>query len=155
MNNKYKNTLEYEGKPYKVRSAIKTFRDLQVYAQTTSLSADIFWVEIPAGYKRNDRLKAELVILNDLSKMVPRLIAESYGDKFNNLDLALQKLEKTSQVVSNVVAKLDFFISAVDDPDFREKLLGILKKYQYLRPKILNLKYSWINVFKKGENSDR
>ncbi|MFC1596207.1 hypothetical protein ACFL4D_02870 [Candidatus Margulisiibacteriota bacterium] len=148
MKNKYANNLEYAEQSYKVRPIIKSFRDLDVYKNTMKLSAEIFWLEIPSGLKRNSKLKDESEILFDLSKMVPKLIAESHGDKYYHLPMALQKAEKAARVVSNLITKIDFLMAAVDDNEYKEKLLAISKKYQYARPQIINLKSSWEN--KKG-----
>ncbi len=54
-----------EYKKFRVKSAIKSFRDLEVYKQTTQLSAKIFQIELPATIKNRKRLSDELVILYD------------------------------------------------------------------------------------------
>jgi len=67
---------------FRVKSPVKTFRDLEVYQQTTKLSAEIFTLKIPAKYKNDKDVIGEIDKLKEMSKQVPRLIVESYSDKF-------------------------------------------------------------------------
>lgn len=46
-----KRTWAPEYKKFRVKSPIKTFRDLEVYRQTTQLSAQIFQLELPKTMK--------------------------------------------------------------------------------------------------------
>jgi len=41
-----------EYKKYRVKSAIKSFRNLEVYKKTTELSAELFQMELPKGCKK-------------------------------------------------------------------------------------------------------
>ncbi|MFH1504680.1 MAG: hypothetical protein ABIH08_04775 [Candidatus Omnitrophota bacterium] len=138
-----------EYKKYRVRTAIKTFRDLEVYKQTTQLSSEIFQLEIPTPEKNKAKLIKEAEILYELSKNIPRLIAESYGDKFSEFDSAMKKLEKTAQLISAVISKIDFLTASIESQSTKETLNKFLKKYQIQRVKILNLKRAWERVFKK------
>ncbi|MFH1798844.1 MAG: hypothetical protein ABH844_05900 [Candidatus Omnitrophota bacterium] len=138
-----------EYKKFRVRTAIKTFRDLEVYKQTTQLSSEIFQLEISAAEKNETKLMEEAEILYRLSKNIPRLIAESYGDKFSEFDKAMNKLEKTAQLISAVISKIDFLTASVETINTKETLNKFLKKYQIQRVKILNLKKAWIRVFKQ------
>jgi len=142
-----KSAPRQEYKKYRVRTAIKTFRDLEVYKQTTQLSSEIFQLEISAAEKNEAKLIDEAEILYNLSKNIPRLIAESYGDKFSEFDKAMKKLEKTAQLISTVISKIDFLTAAVETQKTKEVLNKFLKKYQIQRVKILNLKKAWIRVF--------
>ena len=51
---------------------------------------------------KNNMPIAELDILKQMSKNIPRLIAEAYGDRFSRMDMALAKLEQAARVVSNM-----------------------------------------------------
>ncbi len=135
-----------DSKSFRVRSPVKSFRDLDVYKNTTQLAADIFSLKVPEKYRKNEKLKREMEKLRLLSGHIPRLVAESFGDKFTNRPLAFAKLEKSSQLVSNLIAKIDFLSAVVDEAGFREAVLGILKKYQVSRRKILNLKKAWERI---------
>lgn len=152
------NKLEF--KKFRVRTPIKSFRDLEVYQNTTKLSAEIYCLKLPEKYRKKKELQEELGKLKEISKHVPRLISESHGDKFTNLNLALNKLEKTAHVIDRVVTKADFLNAIIEKEDFKEKLLDIIKRYQIARRKILNLKRSWERVFgggnfKKGWKQNR
>ena len=142
--------LEY--KKFRVRTAIKSFRDLDVYKNATQLSADIFKLKLPEKYRKSEKIKAELNILFDLSKNIPRLIAESHSQKFTDLPGASGKLEKAAQICNLIVSKIDFLSIVVDDAEFRGLLLTILNKYPTNKMKILNLKKAWNKVWgdKKG-----
>ena len=140
----YGGKLEY--KTYRIKSPIKSFRDLEVYKNTTQLAAEIFQIKIP---HQTNTLEKEIEILQGLVKPIPKLIAESYGDKFSNVPLALGKLEKAMQLISNVITKIDFLIASFDEQEIKETLNNLLKRYQIQRRKILNLKRAWERVFAK------
>lgn len=136
--------LEYQ--KYRVKSAVRSFRDLEVYKTTTQLAVAIFKIN---PKNQNKLLKEELEILRNLAKNIPRMIVEAYGDKFNNIILSLAKLEKAMQFINNVIAKIDFLVASLDDQSVKEELIGLLRKYQTQRVKILNLKRAWERVFTK------
>jgi hypothetical protein len=138
-----------EYKKFRVRSGIRTFRDLEVYQQTTQLSAEIFAFTLPPKVKNRKNLNLEIVKLQDWSRQIPRLIAESYGDKFGNLSQSLGKLETAAQLISGIIAKIDFLLASLEHSDSKEILLQWLKKYQSQRVRILNLKRAWGKVFRK------
>lgn len=144
-------SLEY--KQFRVRTPIKTFRDLDVYKNTTMLSADVFRLKLPEKYRKSEKIKKELDILYDLSKNVPRLIAESYSEKFTDLKSCLSKLELAAQICNLAISKIDFLVIVVDEPVFRESLLTILNKYPTNKLKILNLKKAWDRVWGGNKNS--
>ncbi len=137
--------LEY--KKFRVRTPIKSFRDLDVYKNTTQLAADIFKLKLPEKYRKSEKIKNEISILFDLSKNIPRMIAESHSRKFTNLSNALAQLEDAAQLINLIIAKIDFLSIVVDDQDFRGLLLAIVNKYPTNKIKILNLKKAWSRVF--------
>jgi len=138
--------MEY--KKFRVRTPIKSFRDLEVYRQTTLLSSEIFkFVPEIKKAKKDKYLLEEFEILYSLSKIVPKLIAESYGDKFSDRTLAMTKLEQDMRVISNIVAKIDFISAVLKDQEFKESLNKILARYQSQRVKINNLRRAWMKVY--------
>lgn len=147
MNTKYTNynfrkgKLEYQ--KFRVRTPIRTFRDLDVYKDTTKLAADIFNLKLPATIKK---LGKEFEFLHNLTKHIPRLIAESYGNKFDSFTLSQAKLEKTSELISDIISKIDFLIISCENAEISVLLAEFLKKYQLQRRKILNLKNAWRRV---------
>lgn len=142
-----KDKLEYRS--FRVRGHIKSFRDLEIYKQTTLLSSQIFKLNLPPNLINKKRLEEELQILHGISKQIPRLIAESYGNKFTNRLQAYDKLEEAMQYASQVIAKLDFLIAAIDHLDTKQTLVKMLQKYEVQRRKTLNLKRAWERVEKK------
>ncbi len=145
MQKSYCHNLEY--KKFRVRTPVKSFRDLDVYKNTTALSADIFRLKLPERYRKSEKLKNEMDILYGLAKNIPRLIAESYSEKFTSLSAASGKLEKSAEIANLAVAKIDFLSIVIDDADMRGVFLDIVKKYQINKRKILNLKRAWNRVF--------
>ena len=134
-------------KNFRVRSPIKSFRDLEVYQESTKLAAQIFNFKLPVKYK--DEMAEEIQNLKQMSKIVPKLIVESYNDKFNDFKVADKKLEIAAQTINLIIAKLDFLSAFVEDSEFRNSLFEILKRYQRAKFKIVNLKRAWGRVFGK------
>lgn len=140
--------LEY--KRFRVRTPVRSFRDLEVYQTSINLSAALFKLKVPVKYKKDAGLVGEVEKLREITKAIPRLIAESYSDKFTDLPLAGQKLEQAAQIANGAVMKIDFLNAIVENNDFRENLTDVLRKYQRVKIKIINLKRAWNRVF--GEN---
>jgi hypothetical protein len=138
-----------EYKKFRVKSPIKTFRDLEIYKHTNQLSVEILQFELPITIDHRKRLSEECSLLYELSKKVPCLIAEAFGDRFNDINVGMQKLENTAQIVSSIIAKIDFLVASIDHQDTKETLNMFLKKYQIQRVKILNLKRAWERISQK------
>lgn len=132
--------MEY--KNFRVKTTIKSFRDLEIYKRTTALCAELFTLQAPEG-ANSKKLEAELNILRELSKYVPKYIAESYGDRYSNRALGIGKLEKAAQIISDVIAKLDLINILTDNKCFKDALLKIIRNYQIQRRKVINLKRVW------------
>ncbi len=145
--------MEY--KRYRVRSPVKSFRDLEVYQISTNLSASFYNLKLPSRYAHRKEISAEFNNLREISKQIPRLIVESYNDKFSDLDIAGQKLEKAAKIVNMAVAKIDFLKAVVDNDRFREELSASSLKYQRMKIRVINLKKAWIRVFGKNRNRGR
>ena len=153
---------------FRVKGPIKSFRDLEVYSKTTALSADIFTLRVPEG----SELEEEMALLKNISKHIPKMIAESYGNRFDNFSLAERKLEKTAEIISSVISKIDFILSVLKkeqsedlekekenekkdnelNEDFNAKINQLLKDYTAVRMKVLNLKRSWVRLNEKFGN---
>jgi len=133
---------------YRVKSSVKSFRDLEIYRQTTLLSSEIFKLILEVKKNKKDKcLLDEFEILYSLSKMVPKLIAESYGDRFSSNELAFGKLEQAMRVIANIIAKIDFIVEVIEDNEVKGLLNRILAKYQKQRVKINNLRRAWSRVY--------
>ena len=134
-------------KNFRVQTPIKSFRDLEVYQESTKLAAQIFNLKLPAKYK--EETIEEIQNLKQMAKVVPKLIVESYNDKFNDFKVADKKLEIAAQTINLIIAKLDFLSAFIEDNEFRNSLFEILKRYQRVKFKIVNLKRAWVRVFGK------
>ena len=134
-------------KKFRIRTPVRTFRDLEVYQESTKLAAQIFNLKLPGKYK--EEALEEIQVLKQMSKVVPKLIVESYNDKFNDFKLADKKLEIAAQTINLIIAKLDFLSALIEDVEFRSLLSDILKRYQHNKFKIINLKKAWGRVFKR------
>lgn len=139
--------MEY--KKIRVRTPVRTFRDLEVYQQATKLSAEVFSLKLPAKFKKDSAICGEIDKLKEITKIVPNMIVGAYDDKFSNFSLAEKKLERAVKAINLIIAKLDFLNAFVEDEKWREKLLGILKRYERVKIKTLNLKKAWSRVFGK------
>ncbi len=135
---------------YRVRTPVKSFRDLDVYRQTTLLSSEIFkLIPIIKRSKKDKYLLNEFEILYSLSKLIPKLIAESYGDRFSSNEMAFNKLEQTMRIIANIITKIDFITATIENNDIKEALNKALAKYQKQRVKINNLRRAWIRVYQE------
>jgi hypothetical protein len=132
--------MEY--RKFRVKTTIKSFRDLEIYKRTTILCAELFNLKLPEAVA-NNTLEEEIKLLREMSKHVPEHIAESYGDRYTDRPLGAAKLEKAAQIVSNIITKLDLVNLMSEDKEFKEKVLKIIRDYQIQRRKILNLKRVW------------
>jgi hypothetical protein len=142
----YKNKGKLEYRKFRVRGHIRSFRDLEIYKQTTLLSSQIYDIDLPPKIKGKKLLEEELEILRNISKQIPRLIAESYGDRFTSRQKAYDKLEEAAQQNSQVIAKLDFLIAAAEHPETKQIFIKLIRKYQTQKRKTLNLKKAWLRV---------
>lgn len=151
---------------FRVKGPIKSFRDLDVYNKSTELSADIFTLRA----SEDSGLSEELEILKNLSKHIPKMIAESYGNRFDHFVVAERKLEKTAEVISSIIAKIDFILSVLKKEqsevvavnseegkeiardevgEFKKRVEVLLRDYTAVRVKVLNLKRSWVKLNEK------
>jgi len=149
---------------YRVKTPVKSFRDLEVYRQTILLSSEIFKfapaIKKPAkggsASGRKDKcLLNEFEILYSLSKFIPKLIAESYGDRFSSNEMAFNKLEQAMRIIANIVTKIDFITATIENNEIKEDLNKILAKYQKQRVKINNLRRAWIRVYQERGGFER
>lgn len=143
-------------KKYRVRTPVKSFRDLEVYQQTTLLCSEIFkFIPEIRKAKKDKCLLDEFEILYSLAKLIPKLIAESYGDRFSSNELAFGKLEQAMRLISNIVAKIDFITATIENNEIKEALNRILAKYQKQRVKINNLRRAWSRVYQDRGGFER
>lgn len=136
---------EYRGK-YRVKSPIKSFRDLEVYNSTIQLSSSLLSLEFLKFLEEYHEFK-------QISEKIPKLIAEAYGDRFESLELANKKLIQTITLIADIITGIDLLRERFkENKEYKEALDKILVKYTYQKRKILNLKNSWNRVFSDKSN---
>lgn len=146
--------MEY--KKFRVRTPVRSFRDLEVYKITLELSSQIYLIK--QNKEKDKEIKEnidEFEVLYSIAKMIPVLIAESYGDRFTNLNLANSKMEKAMQVIASAIVKIDFVITLLTEQELKQDLSKIIQKYQRQRIKINNLKKAWNGVYSKNKNTKK
>ena len=135
---------KYNKNNFRVRSPIKSFRDLEVYQTTIKLSNILLDL---------DFLNNEKEEIKKISESIPRLIAESYGDKFDSIEIAEKKLDEAITLITNIITRLDIFrekfLEVKEKKDVLDKLII---KYGYQKLKVLNLKRAWKRIFEKEWN---
>lgn len=128
---------------YRVKSPVRSFRDLEVYQRTVQLSNEI--TSLPFLNKK--QFEKDFQEIKEISESVPKLIAESYGDKFDSRPLAYQKLTEAITLTTNIITKLDLLREQYkDDQDNKEILDKLLTNYQRQKLKILNLRKAWQRI---------
>ena len=125
---------------FRVRSPIKSFRDLEVYQTTIKLSNALLELDF----------LDEKQEIKKISESIPRLIAESYGDKFDSIEIAEQKLDEAITLITNIITKLDILREKfLEVKEKKEVLDKLIIKYGYQKLKVLNLKRAWKRIFDK------
>ena len=141
---------------YRVKTSVKSFRDLEVYCQATLLSSEIFKIIPEIKKSKKDKcLFDEFGILYSLSKLIPKLIAESYGDRFSSNEMAFSKLEQAMRIIANIITKIDFMVEVIQDDEIKGSLNKMLAKYQKQRVKINNLRRAWSRVYQDRGGFER
>jgi len=132
---------------FRVKSIVKSFRDLEVYQSTIQLSNELTNLKF---------LEPEKQELKNITENIPKLIAESYGDKFDSKEIACKKLTQAVTLISDIITKIDLLREKfAQEKDKKQILDKILLKYSYQKRKILNLRRAWSIVFENGEKYGR
>ncbi len=148
-----KNKGYYQGSTsYRVRSPVKSFRDLEVYQKTIQLSDEITRLQ----FLNKKEFQEDAKEIKQLAENIPKLIAESYGDKFDSRELAYKKITNANTLIINIITKIDIFRQRfLEDKGMIEALAKISTNYQYQKRKVLNLRKAWQRIadFDKDKNA--
>jgi len=142
MNYKYNkyNPNKADYSKFRVRSIIKSFRDLEVYQKTITLSEQIINLEF---LSEQEILEIKLIVEN-----IPKLIAEAYGDRFDSQELAHKKITNAITLTTNIITKIDLLrVKFLENSEKKEVLDKLLTNYLTQKRKILNLRGAWDRVF--------
>ncbi len=138
--------MEY--RRYRVRSPIKSFRDLEVYQKTIQLAEEI--TNLP--FLHGEEFQKDSREIKQLVEDIPKLIAESYGDKFDSVELAHKKLTDALTLITNTITRIDLLRERFsENREAKEALDKLLTRYQTQKRKVLNLRRAWDRVFTKNE----
>lgn len=103
---------------FRVKSPVKSFRDLEVYQTTIQLSNQLTSLEFLSENKQE---------IAQVSEEIPKLIAEAYGERFDSSELAEKKLSRTLILVADVITLLDLLRDRFkDDPEKKMPLTNFL-----------------------------
>lgn len=153
------------GPDYSPKKAVKNFTDLEVYQKSLELSVFVA-NEIVKSLKSQKTQKAQteetleiylqdLIIKNILpcALSVPHMIAESHSKRFGSgtecLDILDQVMLKCNKMVVYLEQVRDICETGVDTDRFDEQI----KKYFYVRRKVLNLQRVWRKYIKENEGN--
>lgn len=144
--------MEY--KNYRVKSPLKSFRDLEVYQKTIELSEEITNLD----FLNKKKFEEDIKEIKETTQKIPKLIAESYGDKFDSKELAHKKLTEAVTLITDVITKIDLFKQGfLEDKESTEILSKILTRYSYQKRKVLNLRKAWQRIaeYDKTKNPNK
>ncbi len=111
-----------EFRNYRVKSPVKSFRDLEVYQKTIQMSDEI--TNLP--FLKGDDFTKDREEIKPLSEKIPKLIAEAYGDKFDSKELAHKKLTEAVTLITNVVTKIDLLRQRFAEEKANKEILDAL-----------------------------
>jgi len=129
---------------YRVKSPVKSFRDLEVYQKTILLSDEI--ISLPfLNKKLSEKANEEI---KQISEKIPELIAESYGNRFDSKELGHNKLTEAITLITNIITKIDLLREKfAQEKEAKEILDKLLSRYQTQKRKVLNLRRAWDRVY--------
>ena len=139
--------MEYDR--YRVKSPVKTFRDLEVYQKTVQLSDEI----TNLSFLNKEAFERDNEEIKQIAEKIPRLIAEAYGDRFDSRELGHKKLTEAVTLITNMITKIDLFRERfAQNNEAKEILDKLLSRYQTQKRKVLNLRKAWDRVFTTERN---
>ncbi|MBU2104735.1 MAG: HEPN domain-containing protein [Nanoarchaeota archaeon] len=105
------NKLNIKMDKFRVKSPARSFRDLEVYQSTIQLSNQLTSLEF-----LNENL-------SQITESIPRLIAESSGDRFDSKELAEKKLSESLTLITDIITKLDLLRDKFKDESEKKEIL--------------------------------
>lgn len=144
-----KNYTNYYKRPYNPKRAVRSFLDLEIYQKL--LESSVFIAKI----KSSSKSKTKTDIINSLiacALNIPHLIAESHSCRFGTgtkcLDLLDEAMLQCNKTVVYLEQARDICNTGVEWEQFDEQI----KKYFFIRRKILNLQRVWRKYIQNKEN---
>lgn len=141
---------QFQKQSYQPKKPVKSFQDLEVYQKSLETSVFVAKTLVPAirgkGKKKKateetDEILIEAVLPTALG--LPHLVAEAHSLRFGESTECLRRLEKAmlscNKLVCYAEQARDISETGIEWEQFEE----LIKKYLYIRRKILNLQRSW------------
>ena len=117
--------MEY--RDYRIKSQVKSFRDLEVYQKTIQLSDEITNLQ----FLNKEQFEQDNKQIKEIAENIPKLIAEAYGDKFDSKELAHKKLTDSITLITDAITKIDLFRQRfTENKEEMEVLTKLLTQYQ-------------------------
>tara|TARA_Y100000310_G_C20648884_1_gene798253 strand:+ start:182 stop:616 length:435 start_codon:yes stop_codon:yes gene_type:complete len=134
--------MQYQN--YRIKSPVKSFRDLFVYQKTVQLSDEI--TTLP--FLDKEMYEKDKEQLKEIAENIPKLIAEAYGDKFDSKELAHKKITEAITLITNIITKLDLLRQRFSENQEAKDILDkLLTNYRTQKIKVLHLRKAWDRVF--------
>ena len=153
-----KNYTNYRRKPYyNPKRAVKTFQDLEIYQKALELSVFVVKSLSQKKSKKIDpALETKKKIIDSLhicALKIPHLLVESHSKRFGTgtecLDILDEAMLQCNKAVAYLEQARDICDTGVKWEDFDEKI----KKYFYVRRKILNLQRVWKKYIQQNKEN--
>jgi len=142
----YKSGWNREYSNFRVKSPIKSFRDLEVYQKTIQLSEQITSLDFLS--------EKEVLEIKLIAENIPKFIAEAWGDKFDSKELSDKKIVFAVTLITNIITKIDLLREKFsEDLEKKEALDKLLVNYLTQKRKSLNLRKAWQRVFEDKNKS--
>ena len=141
---------------YFPKKPVKSFLDLEVYQK--SLEAAVFVAKSIAMPKKKTKIsELEKLIINtavNCALSIPHQIAEAHSTRFGSQTSCLVFLEKVMLNCNKMVVYLEQIRDICKTNAEHEQFEELIKKYFYIRRKVLNLQRVWKKYMfqKQGES---
>lgn len=129
----------YKKTRFQVKRPIRSFRDLEVYQRTSKLASEIMIKVVPLLQGKSCPIKDVLV---SACLDIPTSLAVAHSrrfDKGEELKIMEAIMEECNKVIVYLEQVRDIFVQDID----RALCEDIIKRYTFVRRKILNLYRAW------------
>ncbi len=133
----YKKT--YRKTAFRVKRPIRTFRDLEVYQMTSNLATEIYSKIIPALEGKECPVKEKLM---EIALYIPSSLAVAHSRRFEAQD-ELKIMEEILEACNKTVVYLEQARNIFGQNLDKALCEDLIKRYIYVRRKILNLYRAW------------
>ena len=129
------------------KKPLRSFQDLEVYQKT--LEASVILAKNVDGFlkkKRKDESEVrEMIVKNMLpcALGIPHQIAEAHSLRFGDHIAAIAAIEKAMLNCNKIIVYIEQFRDICESNITWEVFDDLIKKYLYVRRKILNLQRAW------------